>query len=467
MRKPEPDCRAHACRTIRHRPYGTMGPGITNRNKTMTRTLPILLCGLAVACTFDLRPGADSGGVEAAAPERKVMVSAQLFYPERIALPPDAVVQVRIDRVTGDGRSTLVEYRNALRGRQVPVPLGLSFDHAKDPGSLHELRAWIDHRQLPLRDTGPVLLEPESEVLDLGRLRLFSRPASTFGRAWECGVRQLQFAAFGERAWLTVDQQQIALERAPSASGVRYQAGEDAQTWVHEKSGEHRFAVDGDTLDDCRPWPGVSRPVVARGHEPGWRLELLEDSVELSYDYGEHSLALPLIEARTEGLSEHFRAAGEGQALLASFSQSICRDSATGMPHPWTVSVQVAGRRLEGCGGEPIELLTGRDWRIEQVGDGRPGELDIEMTLRFDAGGRLSGQAACNRYFADYTLTPERLSIAQPGATLMACPGDTLGLDKRLFELLAATRRFDIDQRGRLILVSEQGRIEASEDDGR
>jgi len=433
----------------------------------MIRTFPILLCGLAVACTFDVRPGADSGGIEAALPERKVMVSAQLFYPERIALPPDAVVHVRIDRVTEHGSSTLVEYRNALQGRQVPVPLGLSFDHASDPGSLHELRASIHHRQLPLRDTGPVLLEPEGEALDLGRLRLFSRSASTFGHAWECGDRQLQFAAFGDRARLTVDRQQVALERVPTASGVRYQAGEGVETWVHEKSGEHRFSVDGETLDDCRPWPGVSRPVVAGGHEPGWRLELLEDAVALDYDYGERSLALPLIDTQFEGLREHFRAAADGRALIATFSQSLCRDSATGMPHPWTVSVQVAGRRLEGCGGEPIELLTGRDWRIEQVGDERPGERDVDMTLRFDADGRLSGQAACNSYFADYTLTPERLSIARPGATLMACPGDTLGLDQRLFELLAATRRFDIDQRGRLVLISEQGRIEASADDGR
>ena len=53
-------------------------------------------------------------------------------------------------------------------------------------------------------------------------------------------------------------------------------------------------------------------------------------------------------------------------------AETICRDSMTGMPYPETVTVETREQTLRGCGGAPIELLTGREWVVEDIsGEGR------------------------------------------------------------------------------------------------
>src|SRR5690625_6926483 len=79
------------------------------------------------------------------------------------------------------------------------------------------------------------------------------------------------------------------------------------------------------------------------------------------------------------------------------------------------------------------------------------------MTLLFDDENRLSGQSACNRYFADYRLGGESLEIKQPGATLMACAEQQMELERAFFERLPEIRHFDISADGRLLLKSTDG----------
>src|SRR5699024_7512573 len=75
----------------------------------------------------------------------------------------------------------------------------------------------------------------------------------------------------------------------------------------------------------------------------------------------------------------------------------------------------------------------------------------------FDDDSRLSGQSACNRYFADYRLSGEGLEIKQPGATLMACAEQQMELERAFFERLPEIRRFDISADGKLLLKSAAG----------
>ncbi len=344
---------------------------------------------LLSACTFNLRPQAGDEPADGEQEKVTTAVAGQLFYPERIALPATAVLQVRINEITPEGATVIADYRQALDGGQVPFPLGLRFERALGDNVVHELRARVDAPEGPLRDSGPVLLDPQSTRIDLGRVRLF---------------------AFNE--------------------GL--------------------VTGEGPTLE---------LPIEARGNEPGWRLRLSTNRAELDYDYGESRLDLPLIDRERLARGERIRAAGADGVITATFHKTACRDSATGMPYPWQVSAQVPGKRLTGCGGEPESLLVG-DWVIERIGEMQPGE-EARMTLAFDGKGRISGRGACNAWFADYELTPERLNIERPGATLMACADELMALDQRLFELLDEVRRFELDEQGRLLLTSGDERIRA------
>lgn len=359
-------------------------------NNPFTNTcLALATVLLLSACTFNLRPQAGDDPADGEHDKVITAVAGQLFYPERIALPAEAVLQVSIREITPEGATVIASYRQALDGDQVPFPLGLSFERALGDNIVHELRARVDAPEGPLRDSGPVLLDPQSTQIDLGRVRLF--------------------------------------------------AFDDGLT-----------AGDGPTLD---------LPIAARGNEPGWLLRLSDNRAELDYDYGESRLEAPLIDRQSLKQGERIRAAGDQGVMGATFHKLLCRDSATGMPYPWRVIAQVPGKRLTGCGGESETLLTG-DWVIEQVGQLRPDE-NAHMTLQFDGKGRVSGRGACNFWFASYELTPERLNIKEPGATLMACADEQMALDQRLFELLANTRRFDLDPDGRLLLISGDERIRA------
>lgn len=344
---------------------------------------------LLSACTFDLRPQAGEDPTDSEQEKVNTAVAGQLFYPERIALPAEAVLHVRIDRIAPEGATTITEYRQQLDGDQVPFPLGLSFERALSDGVVHELHARVNAPEGPLRDSGPVLLDPQSTQIDLGRVRLF---------AFDQGL-----------------------------------------TTGHG--------------------PSLDMPIEARGNEPGWLLRLADNRAKLDYDYGESRLEAPLINRERLQQGERIRAAGDDGVMTATFHKTVCSDSATGMPYPWRVTVHLPDERLSGCGGEPESLLVD-DWVIEQIGEMRPGE-DTRMTLQFDGEGRVSGRGACNSWFAGYELTPERLSVDQPGATLMACADEQEALDKRLFELLDETRRFELDQDGRLLLIAGDTRIRA------
>lgn len=201
-------------------------------------------------------------------------------------------------------------------------------------------------------------------------------------------------------------------------------------------------------------WPAAR----AGGNEPGWQLRHdAEKRLTLLREYGQLQDALELVHHWQEDDRFYLYARGADTGILASYEPRICRDTATGMPSPWQVTLQALDgpRLLHGCGGEPASLLQAHPWRIQEL-DGQAVPDEIHMTLVFGEDGRLSGKSACNSYFASVRLTGENLQLEQPGATLMACSDERMELEQRFFELLAEVRHFDIDDAGRLLLEDEE-----------
>ena len=84
-----------------------------------------------------------------------------------------------------------------------------------------------------------------------------------------------------------------------------------------------------------------------------------------------------------------------------------------------------------------------------------PAVTEAPATLTFSAAGeeagRLSGSSGCNRYFASYSLTGDRLRISQMGSTRMMCDPVRMEQEDRFFQALSTAERCELSQ-GELLI---------------
>mgnify|MGYP001818083171 FL=1 len=105
---------------------------------------------LAVACSNDGGDG-DAGEQAAAAPaasEARATLTGSVGYRQRIALPPGAVVKVRLEDISlADVKATVLDEQVIETTGQVPIPFELTYDPATvDPRHRYAVRAqiWVE-----------------------------------------------------------------------------------------------------------------------------------------------------------------------------------------------------------------------------------------------------------------------------------------------------------------------------------
>ncbi len=280
-----------------------------------------------------------------------------------------------------------------------------------------------------------------------------------------CGTASVSLERQASASLMRVGEQTYPMNEVPSASGARLEAVDDASTWLHEKSGEALVAIAGRQLAACRVAQPPGTPFAARGQEPGWHLVVADDRIELTADYGERRIDLPLEATEQDGAATRFRAAhGEQLTVTVTATAGICRDSMSGMPHPYAVTARLGDERLDGCGGEPLDLLAGHGWAVEYL-DGSGLEDRSRITLSFlPEDGRVVGTGSCNRYSAGFTLTGEGLALGPVAATKMACAPPVMQQESRFFAILERVYRFDVDATGALTLISPEATMIAYPD---
>ncbi|MFC3154994.1 META domain-containing protein [Gilvimarinus japonicus] len=96
------------------------------------------------------------------------------------------------------------------------------------------------------------------------------------------------------------------------------------------------------------------------------------------------------------------------------------------------------------------------EWMVEYIA-GR-GVIDYSPArLQFTDDGKINGNASCNRFFGDYQLTQDRLTIQEPlGATRMLCIPALNDQEARLLAALPGTHNVRI-QHGILRLMNDAG----------
>lgn len=366
-------------------------------------------------------------------------ISGALAYRERIALSPEALI---------------AEFREAAAGRQVPLPFALDLP-AGVPARLRAAllgggpASWISPEIEVAEGTGPV---------DLGQLPLTRHLPLAFASRLRCGEREIQIGYLGDGAVIETDGRRIRLVQVAAASGSRFEAPDDPDTWVWTK-GDTAFArLGGADLPECRlTVPAEELSWRATGSEPGWALDLADGRAVLTRDYGARREEWPLPATLGEAGARVLHLTAE-PGIMVRIVPALCRDAATGMPHPDTVTLDQGGERLAGCGGAPIALLAGGEWVVEDIDDG--GIIDSSrVTLDIDRSGQVVGQGGCNRYFGPLTITGEGIAFGLLGATMMACGEALMTQERRFFDALAAVARFDLDPTGALLLIGADGRV--------
>jgi heat shock protein HslJ/uncharacterized membrane protein len=393
---------------------------------------PAMLALLVAAATLVL-------GLAAEARE----ITGQMAYRERMALPDDATLRVELRGPEGIAAEVAIP----AEGRQVPLPFAIA---APDSGP-YTLQGAIFSGGVPQWVSAPVAV-PEGEApLDLGTVPLTRHVAMGFMMRMRCGATVIEAGYLDDSARVRVQGETLVLPQTPSGSGARFSDGGTPETVFWNKGANATLTLRGVDLPECVPMidPPIL-PMTARGNEPFWWLDLTPQSYVFDRDMSAHRAegSLPAAEETADGV----RYAPEDD-LSFVIVRRICRDTMTGMPYPFTVTVADRGEVLTGCGGAPVDLLSGA-WTATGL-DGAALAEGVEVTLAFDpASRRVSGKSACNRYFAGFTLTGEGLSFDRAAGTMMACPDALMAVERQFLDLLPRVSRFDVTDAGDLVLFA-------------
>jgi heat shock protein HslJ len=115
---------------------------------------------------------------------------------------------------------------------------------------------------------------------------------------------------------------------------------------------------------------------------------------------------------------------------------------------------------LAACGAPAAAAdLGGTTWKLVSYGppaSATPAIPNASATLTFDKDGKVSGNAGCNSFSGNYTLSGSQVSFGPIAATLMACSDASMQQEAAVFSVLAGSRKYKLDA-GVLTIFSESG----------
>jgi heat shock protein HslJ len=193
-------------------------------------------------------------------------------------------------------------------------------------------------------------------------------------------------------------------------------------------------------------------PLRGFGHEPNWHVRVEAETTTI-YRQIDPLVSFPT--RQPDDAPARLRFDDPDGSAHVEFERDICRDIATGMPHPYTVSAQAGDEAFTGCGGDAETLFADANWALALLGE-EPLASDRELSIRFEDG-RVSGSSGCNRFMGGYTLTGESLTLSEMASTQMACPDDAMAQELRILERLAEVTMFDLTDEGALVLRTGPG----------
>lgn len=273
-----------------------------------------------------------------------------------------------------------------------------------------------------------------------------------------CGDEEAAVRILDDDATLTYAGEVFTMRRVRSASGAKYAADDDSTTILWNEGDHFMLIVRGRKLPECATG-SQARPVPyqARGNEPFWSLEIDDASLTFRTPEGP-AISAPVGPAERIPGGRRYTSASGGIHIAATVREEICVDDMSGMHYPESVTVVVGDREYSGCGGNPASLLRGGEWLVDAIA-GEAVDARTRVSLDFEDGGGLTGDASCNRYRGRYELTGEGLTLSSAVATTRkGCTPEIMEQEKRFLDVLDAVRRFRLDSVDALVLQTDDGR---------
>lgn len=269
-----------------------------------------------------------------------------------------------------------------------------------------------------------------------------------FPQTYQCGSHAVTVGFGTDAAWARIGGTWRTLEPVPTGSGARYAVTGSPDHWVWNKGADMTVNLPETGETGCTTPPEAALAISGGGNEPGWRLTIADGKAELvTLADSANGGAVASVAPTAEGWQVEY---GAGTALITPM---LCRDTATGMPFPYRMTVMNGGSSLKGCAGAPVSLIADIAWTIVSVGS-TPVPEDSKAMLLLDAHGRMSGDDGCNRMTAPYALSGEGLALGPIATTRMACPEAQMLLASSVQDALASVTRFDVSDNGELLLIS-------------
>ena len=227
--------------------------------------------------------------------EVRATLTGTVSYPQRIALPPSAVVHVWIDEVS---RANVPDVKLAEQwiptdDHQGPIPFAIDYD----PGKIELDRRYVVRAQ----------------ILD----------------------------GDGTVRWTTVVAPPVLTRGAPSEGvGVR-------------------VVLASTRPDNSEPSPTAPQEHArqsgvdfrAVGQEPGWHLEIRDsERIRFVYAYGEQEAVTPAPEPTRSGDRTVYRVETEAHDLTVTIVDEPCTDAMSGEAFEASVTVELDGETYRGCG---------------------------------------------------------------------------------------------------------------------
>ncbi|MFO7706148.1 MAG: META domain-containing protein [Halopseudomonas sp.] len=388
-----------------------------------------------------------------------MVLRGQLVYLPRVALAPDSQALIELRKVSAadpPDHAIIAEQRFSLNGRQVPLAfaLELSADDLAGDGD-YQLRAALIEGERTTWISEPISIVPEAGTLELGQVTLLPSRAAAFSSILQCGRLQVSAGYEGDTLVLEANGEKHLLLPVESASGARFEAEGDPDTRFWSRGNSADLILHAKRYPLCVPPGEIIEPFVGRGNEPVWRVDLqagalslirLEDVIE-SVSYSQS----------VESTSQRRVRAADGERVVDMLvTETRCTDNMSGMLYPQTVELTYAGQSLQGCGGDPLRLVQGVEWVVEDISQAGIMERS-HVTVNFGPDGLLFGQASCNNYRGAYELSGEGLTLSAAATTRKACAPALMQQEQRVLAALASLQRFDFTKDGALILYARDG----------
>lgn len=265
-------------------------------------------------------------------------------------------------------------------------------------------------------------------------------------QTYYCGAQSIVVHANSdERIQLSLGGDDYQLERASAASGERYVSRDDESEvvfWSRGRSAE--LVIDGQSYPQCRQAGTLSESTVARGNEPFWSLTIGDDRMVLNR-MGEDEVEYRI--GDIEHSSRSTEIVDTSERVQVTISEELCQDSMSGMYFPQQAEVNLHGEQLNGCAGHSLSLLQGIEWRVEGLDNHDYSDHDVTLRFLHEEGeSQVVGRSACNRYFGQYQLDGERLTVGQLAGTKMACSDESMRIEYQFLDALTKANSFTAER---------------------